>query len=103
MSAIEGGTMADFVNQNIISALEFVPKGTKKSIDQILAEMEKITDGKKKFYQLEAERMVIQRFLYHDLDKQTYVFSKDNQGKYFFKPATRFDRIMNCVLNFLPS
>lgn len=99
MSAIEGGTTTDIVRYNILSAVKYEPKETRKSIDEIIREMS-VSGNEKKFYQLNADKLVIQRFLYQDLDKKVYVFSKDKDGKYFFKPATRFDRIINYILNF---
>lgn len=104
MGMIDGGTRADHVfhvRHHIFSAVIYDPK-RRKSIEQILEERGEITDEKKKTYQLEADRMIAQKFLYRDLDKKDYVFSKDKEGKYFFQPATRIDKIINYVFNLWP-
>jgi hypothetical protein len=92
------GKIQDFVIGNIISALIFEPKGTKKTIEEITREM--AGSGNEKFYQKVADHLVAERFIYKEIDKSFYVISKNKKNEYFFKPATKFDRIMNYIINF---
>ena len=93
------GTIKDFVRNEIFLSLDFEPRGTKKTIDEMIKNGDITPKKMRRIYRLEADKMVSRRFLKYDLDKKIYVFSKDNGDKYFWQLATLRDRAMNCILN----
>ncbi len=98
MGMMIGGTMKDFAQQEVLVNFAFETKEVKKNIEEIFKER-RITDKKlKTLCEQEADSMVKRRFLQID-EKGTCVFSKDNQGNYFWKEATFLDKITNYVLN----
>lgn len=80
-----GCSTKDVAETYVLLGIDSVPKGTKLSIDEIF-ESRNMTDGSlKPFCKLTAESMVHQGFTYQEANGTTYVFSRDTEGKYFWK------------------
>lgn len=95
MGVCEGCTQREFVQIEASMALEFEPKGTKKTIDQILDERTIFRNNPqlRTIGQEELDMMVERRFMSIELDGSKYTFSKDQEGRYSWQPATRLDII----------
>ena len=91
MVGVEGGTARDIAQAMVSICFNFEPRGTGKTIEQILRERNIKDKLLKTLCQEEADRMVQVRFLHIDGDGEKYVFSKDPQGNYSWQPATRSD------------
>ena len=100
---MEGGTIEDWARAHVSIGFSFEPWGTKKTIEHIFDERNVRDDALLDLAKKEADKMVTQRYLHHDGDGKVYVFSKDNEGKYSWQPATFRDKLMNRALNFLPN
>ena len=92
MAIVEGGTVRDLAQAEVLITFEFKPRGTGKTIEQILSERDIKDELLRTLCQEEADRMVQVRFL-HVEKSGKYVFSKDLQGNYSWQPATRMDII----------
>ena len=94
MSACEGCTDREFVQIEASMALEFEPTGTKKTINELLDRNLFVNNPYfRRLGEDELNRMVERRFMRIELDGSKYVFSKDQEGRYSWQPATRLDVI----------
>lgn len=100
MGIVEGGTIRDLAQANVLICFEFKPRGTKKTIEQILSQRKIQDELLKRLCQEEAESMIQRRFLHIDNDGK-YVFSRDSQGNYSWQPATRMDVLRYHLRRFL--
>ncbi len=98
MGIMEGGTIKDLARQEVLINFEFEPRGAKKNIEEIFKNRHITDKAFKELCEQEADLMVKKKYLYIN-KKDTYTFSKDNQGNYFWKEATFLDKIENYVLN----
>jgi hypothetical protein len=73
-------------------------KGTRKTIDDIYASKEVSDPAIKGMYLKIAEKMVAEKFL-REKEKETYIFSKDNENRYYWKKANFIDKFMNYMIN----
>ena len=101
MAMIEGGTARDMAQASVAICFNFEPRGTKKTIEQILSERKIQDESLRTLCQEEADRMVQVKSLHTDRDGKTYVFSKDQQGEYSWQPATRMDVLKYRLRRFL--
>ena len=101
MGIVEGGTIRDLARESVLITLEFKPRGTKRTIEQILTERNIQEESLRTLCQEEADRMVQVRFLHIEGDGEEYVFSKDSQGNYSWKRATRRDVLRYRLRKFL--
>ena len=90
MVMVEGGTERDLAQALVSICFSFEPKGTQKTIEQILSERNIQDKLLRTLCQEETERMVENRFL-HLSNDGNYAFSKDSQGRYSWQPATKLD------------
>ena len=102
MGVCSGGTMRDLAQTEVDICFSFEPKGTKKTIEQILNQRSPKNPILRKIMGEEADKMVAQKFLSYDENGQVHIFSKDSQGAYSYQPANIINRVMNRLLNFLP-
>jgi len=94
MGVSGGCTDREFAQIEASIALEFGPKGTKKTIDEMLDRNLFVNDPNfRGLGEGELDRMVERRFMRIELDGSKYVFSKDQEGRYSWQPATRLDVI----------
>lgn len=91
MVMVEGGTARDMAKAQVSICFSFEPRGTKKTIEQILSERNIQEESLRTLCQEEADSMVKNRLLHTDRDGETYIFSKDPQGNYSWQLATRAD------------
>ena len=80
------GTIRDLARESVLINLEFKPRGTKRTIEQILTERNIQEESLRTLCQEEADRMVKKRFLYIK-NRETYIFSRDSRGRYSWQPA----------------
>lgn len=97
MGISEGGTLD--AQMCILSAFDFSPHRAKLKLEDIFSERKIVRDDLKELVQREADRMVERRYTFHER-YGTYVFSKDNEGNYFWMGETIRDRIMNKVMQY---
>ena len=90
MGVCVGGTERDMANAEVSICFTFEPRGTKKSLEDIYKQRN-TPDNFKPRIKAEAEDMVAKKFMLVE-GRNLYVFSKDKQEKYFWKPATLADR-----------
>ena len=93
MGFCDGCTAREFAQIEAGMALEFEPKGTKKTIDEMLDRNLFADPHFRILGQEELDEMVARRSMRIELDGSKYVFSKDLQGAYSWQPATRLDII----------
>ena len=92
MGICDGCTDRQFAQIEASMALEFEPKGTKKTIDQMLDRNLFVNNPHfKGLGEEELDEMVKRRYMRIELDGSKYVFSKDQEGRYSWQPATRLD------------
>ena len=90
----EGGTIESLAQTHVDLCFSFEPKGTKKSIEDILRERSISNPNVRSLCKQEAEKMVDQRCLLYD-NEGKWVFSKDEQKNYSWEPARIKDRVVN--------
>lgn len=84
---IEGGNVETRARMEVLTEFILEPKGARKSMDDIYA-ARGITDSyMKSLCSREAETMAQERFM-HCGEDGSYVFSRDENGSYFWKKAT---------------
>ncbi len=93
-----GSDISSFLQTNIFLAFDR-PKSVaeKKTIEQVFEERGIKDTTLLNKARSEADRMVHLRLLYYGSDK-IYVFSKDNEKRYFWRPSNFVDRTVNSVL-----
>ena len=101
MVGVEGGTARDIAQAMVSICFNFEPRGTGKTIEQILSERNIQDESLRTLCQEEADRMVQGKFLHTDRDGEEYVFSKDSKGNYSWQSATRADILKYHLRNFL--
>lgn len=94
MGICEGGTIEDLALCGIFINFTFEPRGTKKNIDAICESRGVSNPLMRGLYLAKAEEMVARKSLLKE-GKDTYVFSKDEQGNYFWKKANIIDKCLN--------
>jgi len=94
---IDGGTVKDLARAHVLISLDFEQEGTKKTMEQILAERWVSNQNLRDLVKEEADRMVSIRFLRYDENGNVYVFSKDEQESYSWQPV----RLSNIFVNHL--
>ena len=91
-------SIEDMAQSSVLINFTFEPKGTKRSISDIIKNRNITDNSFKELCGQEADSMVERKFL--SIEKTgTYVFSKDKQGNYFWKEATFGDKIANYFIN----
>ncbi|MEK6835230.1 MAG: hypothetical protein AABX61_03135 [Nanoarchaeota archaeon] len=96
MGFVEGGTIEDLAENEILISFEFESKGTKKSLAEILEARNLKKDSLGKICQQRADFMIEKRYLHKDKGG-VYVFSKDKDEKYYWKPVSFTDKLMNYI------
>ena len=93
MGIMVGGTIEDLARSEVTINFTFEPKGTKKSLDEIFKARRITNEEMRRLCQQEADLMVERRFMLYDGDG-VHTFSKDDQGNYFWREATKAEKIM---------
>lgn len=100
MGVCEGCTDRQFARIEASMTLEFEPKKTMKTINQIFNERSFLRNNPyfRRLAQEELDRMVQGKFMRFDHDGR-YIFSRDQEGRYSWQPATRTDLIRHYLTN----
>lgn len=93
MGCMSGGTQEDFAQNNIKICFAFESKGTKKLLETIFKERNVTSLEMKDLYKQEAEKMVTQKYSLSD-EREIYIFAKDKQNFYFWKPVTFKEKVI---------
>ena len=97
MGIVNGGTIEDLANAEISVCFSFEPRGTRKSLEDIYSQRS-TSKELKPLIKKEVERMVKKKYMLIE-GKETYVFSRDTENKYYWKKAAAADQYLNYFLN----
>jgi len=88
-------TNPDTLQSQVLSGLALERRGTRMSLEEI-AQKRKISDSLKTEAAAEADKLVRRRHIFSDPgERSSYVFSKDENGNYYWREATRLDKFLN--------